>query len=164
MLVAITPEGDRLDLTSEVDSLKLDQLALYVKDIQEGNYRKYMKSEQPVDNEGQDLITLVGTNYNEAVKDEQKDIFVMIYSNKCGHCRKMVPSWKKLAKEYTNNPDVIIAKLDGEKNQVEGLSTGRYPTLIFYGKDNSRPIYYNSDDREFEKLRDWFENHKQKSE
>ena len=40
----------------------------------------------------------------------------MIYSNKCGYCRKMVPEWKKLAKEYANVVDLVIARMAGEKN------------------------------------------------
>ena len=69
MLVGVTPTGDRLDLTSEVDSLKPEQLAQYALDLKESNFRKYMKSEEPVNNTESDLITLVGSNFNFIAKD-----------------------------------------------------------------------------------------------
>jgi len=41
-LVAVSSTMDRLDLTSEIDSIKPDQLMEYMNDMKAGNYRKYM--------------------------------------------------------------------------------------------------------------------------
>ena len=58
----------------------------------------------------------------------------MIYHNGCHDCKKMAPVWAKVAKEYADVPDVVIAKMDGEKNQVEDVHISRYPTFLYYPK------------------------------
>lgn len=70
-------------------------------------------------------------------------MFVMIYSNRCGHCKQLAPTWNKLAVEYKNNDEVLIAKMDGIKNEVEGLYLSEYPTLLWYGKDNKTGEKYD---------------------
>jgi protein disulfide-isomerase A1 len=71
-----------------------------------GNIRPYLKSQDPVDNTGKTLLTLVGKNYLDIVNDPSSNFFIMIYSNDCGFCRDLAPSWQKLAKEFKNTTDV----------------------------------------------------------
>lgn len=105
-------------------------------DLKEGRIAPYLKSEAVMDNIGQNMTTLVGLNYNPKVNDPTKDYFVMIYSNGCIYCKKLAPIWKKLANAFGDSEDTVIARLNIEKNDVEGLYIGEYPTLIAYKKDN----------------------------
>ena len=58
----------------------------------------------------------------------------MVYHNKCGDCKKMAPVWLKMALEYQQNDEVVIARMDGEKNHVEDLHVGYFPTFLYYPK------------------------------
>lgn len=55
----------------------------FVKDMNEGKTRQYLKSQAPVDNTDKALLTLVGKNYLDIVNDPKSCFFVMIYSNDC---------------------------------------------------------------------------------
>jgi len=55
----------------------------------------------------------------------------MVYNNLCGDCKKMAPVWLKLAKQNEDNSEVVIAKIDGEKNHVEDLHVGHFPTFLY---------------------------------
>ena len=55
-------------------------------------------------------------------------------SCRCGHCKKLDPIWTKLGKHFASNDDVIIAKMDGTGNEVDGLNVRGFPTIKFYPK------------------------------
>ena len=64
------------------------------------------------------LTTVVGKSWKDIVMDESKDVFVEIYAPWCGHCKKLEPIWKEVAKTTEGIEDLIIAKMDGTANEV----------------------------------------------
>jgi protein disulfide-isomerase A1 len=52
----------------------------------------------------------------------------MYYAPWCGHCKKLAPVWKELAKEMQGS-DVVIAKMDSTENELKDLKIKGYPTL-----------------------------------
>ena len=60
----------------------------------------------------------------------------MIFAPWCAHCKKFKPTWEELAVSYINNPELMIAKIDGDTNEAKGLTFDSFPTLIYYPKGN----------------------------
>lgn len=56
----------------------------------------------------------------------------------CGHCKKLDPIYKKLAKRFKTVDSVVIAKMDGTENEHPDIEVKGFPTIIFYpaGKDS----------------------------
>lgn len=84
----------------------------------------------------------------------------MAYNNLCGDCKKMAPVWSKLAKEYDGNDEVVVAKIDCEKNHVEDLHIGYFPTFMYFsnGPNASKDILYDGKayDATLDDLKSWF--------
>ena len=58
----------------------------------------------------------------------------------CGHCKQLAPIWDKLGEHFKDDKDVVIAKMDATKNEVEGLQITGFPTLKFYPKGSKDEV------------------------
>ena len=56
----------------------------------------------------------------------------------CGHCKQLAPIWDDLGEHFKENDDVVIAKMDSTKNEVDGLTISGFPTLKFFPKDSNK--------------------------
>ncbi len=48
--------------------------------------------------------------------DSTKDVLVEYYAPWCGHCKSLAPIYDEVAKKLSNNPNIIIAKMDSTGN------------------------------------------------
>ena len=87
----------------------------------------------PEDNSGP-VTVIVGKNFDEIVLDETKNVLLEVYAPWCGHCKKLEPIYNELGEAFANADDVVIAKMDGTENEVEGLAVKGFPTLKFFPK------------------------------
>jgi len=74
-------------------------------------------------------------NFHQIVNNPDKKTMVMFYAPWCGHCKKLHPTWDKLAKKYKNSKDVIIAKIDSTENEIKGIKIKGFPTIKLFLHD-----------------------------
>eukprot|EP01126_Amoeba_proteus_P008502 TRINITY_DN1315_c0_g1_i5.p1 TRINITY_DN1315_c0_g1~~TRINITY_DN1315_c0_g1_i5.p1 ORF type:complete len:231 (+),score=51.79 TRINITY_DN1315_c0_g1_i5:850-1542(+) len=131
-----------------------ETLANFVKQAREGTYDSYLKSEPiPEPNDGPVKI-LVGKNFDKIVYSKEQNVFVEFYAPWCGHCRKLAPVWDELGAFYTEDSEIVIAKMDATANALpKGIAVQGYPTLIFFDKNNNAVPY--SGDRDLEDLKNF---------
>jgi len=88
------------------------------------------------------VVDLTESNF-DSIALAPKHVFVKFYAPWCGHCKKLAPDWEKLANAFSGENDVVIAKVDAEKQKALGTKyevTG-YPTLIYFDKENKQHKY-----------------------
>jgi len=49
---------------------------------------------------------------------------LQVYAPWCGHCQSLEPEYDKLGEALKNISSIVIAKMDGTKNEHERLSVG----------------------------------------
>jgi protein disulfide isomerase len=132
----------------------VESIGKWADDVLSGAVKPHLKSAAvPEDNDGP-VKVIVGSQWEEIVKDPTKDVFVKYYAPWCGHCKALAPHWEDLGKAFADNENVVIAKFDSTENEAEGVDVQSYPTLIFYPRDNKEGVPYDGE-RELEPLKKW---------
>lgn len=55
----------------------------------------------------------------------------------CGHCKQLAPIWDELAQHFESDENVIVAKMDATKNEVDGVQVSGFPTLKLFRKETN---------------------------
>eukprot|EP00771_Trimastix_marina_P000007 gnl/Trimastix_PCT/1002.p1 GENE.gnl/Trimastix_PCT/1002~~gnl/Trimastix_PCT/1002.p1 ORF type:complete len:493 (-),score=175.94 gnl/Trimastix_PCT/1002:138-1571(-) len=98
--------------------------------------------EDPYEKNG--VYQLVGNSFKPVVMESHKDVMVKFYAPWCGHCKKMQPAYEKLAKEFKDDANVIIAEMDLTVNDAPpSLGITGFPTLkLFPANHKDTPVAY----------------------
>jgi len=137
----------------DLSSVSIHSIQNWVNDFKAGNLKPNLKSEPQPETQGP-VTTIVGTTWNEIVKDTSKDVLVKYYAPWCGHCKSLAPIWEELGASVAENPNLVIAKFDATANEVAGLTIRGYPTLKFYPRDNKEGYDYEGE-RDLESFKKW---------
>ena len=134
------PFDQRQDLSEEA-------LSSFVQAFLQGELKPTIKSE-PIPETQQGLVTMiVGATYENLVINNDKDVLVDYYTQWCGPCKAMYPTYEKLASLYASHKPgrdlVTIAKVDAEANDVPGDIRG-FPTFILFPAGSKEsPVSYD---------------------
>lgn len=136
-----------------------DALRVFAAGVLDGTSKPHLDSEeQPKDWDKEPVKVLVGKTFQEQVINSDKTVFVEFYAPWCGHCKSLAPTWERLGEYYEDNDKVMIAKIDGTANEVEGVDLEGFPYLILYkAGEKDKPVVYNSGKRDYESLKDFVE-------
>lgn len=73
-------------------------------------------------------------------------MFVCLQLNRCGHCKRLAPTWDELAVKFIGNPNVKIAKVDctlpDNKELCSEQEVDGFPTIFIY-KEGDKLDEYN---------------------
>jgi len=129
----------------EIDEKKV---IAFVEDVVAGKIEAVLKSEEPVlDQKPEDVYVTVGKTMKEDCFTKEMDVLLEVYAPWCGHCKKLDPEYKKVAKKVSKEgfSDIIrIAKMDGTENDspVDTISWSGFPTMYYIKAGNDTPEKY----------------------
>jgi len=94
------------------------------------------------------VVDLDESNFDEVVGDPKNHVMVEFYAPWCGHCKKLKPTYEKVANTFHKEKNIIIARVDATAN--DKLATryliGAFPTIYFFeaNKRNENPVGYST--------------------
>ena len=120
------------------EELSQASLEKFIESHKVGTLKEFFKSEEiPTEQKGP-VTVVVGNNVDDIVMDPTKDVLVEVYAPWCQHCKALEPIYEKLARRFSVVDSVVIAKMDGTKNEhplfadVEG-----FPAIFFFPASES---------------------------
>ncbi|KAJ1973652.1 protein disulfide-isomerase precursor [Dimargaris verticillata] len=127
-----------------------------------GKVEPSVKSEAvPESNDGP-VKVVVANQFSELVMDKQKDVLIEFYAPWCGHCKKLAPIYEELGEKYTNDPTVVIAKMDATTNDIpvggEDFKVTGFPTIKLVKRDTNEVVTYEGN-RSLESFEDFLSQH-----
>ena len=89
------------------------------------------------------VTTLVGSNFEEVVMDDTKDVAVFFYAPWCGASKMVLPVVERVAEKLQrqNVDTVVVGKMDLTENDIpiKGVSVRFYPALWLWPRSNKAP-------------------------
>ncbi|OAY51627.1 protein disulfide isomerase-like 1-4 isoform X2 [Manihot esculenta] len=145
-VVAYTGNDDsrKFVLSEEVS---LDKIKTFAEEFLEDQLKPFFKSDPIPETNYGDVKIVVGNNFDELVLDESKDVLLEIYAPWCGHCQTLEPTYNKLAKHLRGIKSLVIAKMDGTRNEHPRAKADGYPTILFFpaGNKSFEPLTVDTD-------------------
>lgn len=80
----------------------------------------------------------------EGFSDDDKKVVVLYYAPWCGHCKSLMPEWKKIEDAHKNDPKVSVKKVncDEEPDKAKKEGVTGFPTIILY-KGGVKKIFHD---------------------
>ncbi|XP_071736294.1 protein disulfide-isomerase-like [Rutidosis leptorrhynchoides] len=114
-------------------NVKSDHMAPWLKDYMNGMLKPFIKSEPIPETNDEPVKVVVTDSLKDMVLDSKKNVLLEVYAPWCGHCKKLAPILEEVAVSFEQDPDVVIAKLDGTQNDIpsDKFEIQGYPTMFF---------------------------------
>ncbi|CAE6391495.1 unnamed protein product [Rhizoctonia solani] len=127
-----------------------------------GSLKPMLKSEPvPESNDGP-VFTLVGSQFDEVIFDDSKDVLAEFYAPWCGHCKRLAPVYDQLGEQYADQKNKLtIVKMDATTNDLPasaGFKIAGFPTIKFKPAGSKSFVDYEGD-RSLESLTEFIQTH-----
>ncbi|CAE7137270.1 unnamed protein product [Rhizoctonia solani] len=125
-----------------------------------GSLKPMLKSEAvPEINDGP-VFTLVGSQFDEVIFDDSKDVLAEFYAPWCGHCKRLAPVYEQLGEQYASQKDKLtILKMDATANDLPasaGFKIAGFPAIKFKPAGSKTFVDYEGD-RSLESLTEFIQ-------
>jgi protein disulfide-isomerase A1 len=110
----------------------VDSIKKFSEKFLAGELTPFRKSQSPPEKNDGPVKIVVSSTFEEIVLDKSKDVIFEVYAPWCGHCQSLEPEYNKLGEALKNISTIVIAKMDGTKNEHERINIEGYPTILFY--------------------------------
>lgn len=100
---------------------------------------------KPVPKQTGPVLTVVGSTFQETVLDSDKNVMVVMATDRCSPCDEMVALVTKVATKHRKNKKLIFATFDPRSNDAPPeFTVTKFPTVYFVpaGQD-ARPVQYS---------------------
>ncbi|KAM0260687.1 hypothetical protein ACHAQJ_002603 [Trichoderma viride] len=108
--------------------------------IEKTGVKPKKKTEQP-----SNVALLNNKSFYETIGGD-KNVLVSFTAPWCGHCKNLAPTWEKIASDFANDANVVIAKVDAEGDDSKAVADEQgvksYPTIKFFPAGSKEPIAY----------------------
>ena len=114
----------------------------FVADVLRGTARRILKSESAASAASYKkklpktsaVVYATGSTVVDIVGQEGKDVLLLVTGPKCEGCRKLLPTLDLLAKAVAGEPRIVIAKIDGGRNDVPAawVRGQSFPLLLWF--------------------------------
>ncbi|KAF3677599.1 Protein disulfide isomerase-like 1-4 [Capsicum annuum] len=145
-VIGYIEEDDRKKFRFHGD-ITLERIKAFNEDFLDDKLKPFYKSDPvPVTNDA-DVKIVVGNNFDEIVLNESKDVLLEIYATWCRHCQALEPIFNKLARHLHGVESLVIAKMDGTRNEHPRAKFKGFPSLQFFpaGNKSTDPIRVHSE-------------------
>lgn len=130
----------------ESEGLTTEEFKTFVQGVIDGKIDPHLMSEDvPEDWDSAPVKILVGKNFNEVAKDENKAVLVEFYAPWCGHCKQLAPIYDELGEKFKDQADVVIAKMDSTANEVKDVKVHSFPTIKYFAKGTNEVVDYSGE-------------------
>ena len=114
-------------------TITAENLVTFATQVADGTLLPERMSEDiPEDDMDGDVRIVVGDSFDEIVRDPTKDVLIEVYAPWCGHCQALEPTYHKLATRFKDVSSVVIAKMDGTKNEHAAIDVEGFPSIYFF--------------------------------
>eukprot|EP00388_Colpodella_angusta_P036806 GDKK01039875.1.p1 GENE.GDKK01039875.1~~GDKK01039875.1.p1 ORF type:complete len:576 (+),score=128.11 GDKK01039875.1:123-1730(+) len=105
---------------------------VFLGDFSKGIVKPYLKSEPIPTYANNAVVDVVGLTFDKIVKEDDKDVFVVLYAPWCGHCKRMEQPLTQLAEHLSGVDSLTIARMDATRNEAQDISVQAFPTIKFF--------------------------------
>jgi protein disulfide-isomerase A1 len=140
-LMGFVPEESGLKFGYDGD-FSVDSLKEFGEKFVSNTLEPFFKSEDIPETNDEPVKVVVGKSFEDIVLDESKDVLLEVYAPWCGHCQQLEPEYNKLAELLKDVKSIVVAKMDGTKNEHGRVKIEGFPTIMFFpaGKKTEEPI------------------------
>lgn len=130
-LMGFVPEATGLKFAYEGD-FSAESLKEFGEKFVADKLEPYFKSEDVPETNDEAVKVVVGKSFESIVLDESKDVLLEVYAPWCGHCQTLEPEYSKLAELLKDVKSLVVAKMDGTKNEHARIKVEGFPTVVFF--------------------------------
>lgn len=99
----------------------------------EGTAKPKLQSEPIPENwDKQPVKELVGMNFEKVAFNYDKNVIILFYAAWSRESRALFPLWEELAQHFSENEDIVVAKIDVTANDINVHLGEKYPSIKFF--------------------------------